>query len=147
MVFFFPYNPPITTNTPPPPRPTPESLILVRPGSVSVRFGPCRARFGPFQGPFRVRFGPVLGCWVRSVWWSLRGSSARERISVLLEICQVRGSGALQVEGPWWPGCPRHLSAHDKTCDPHCLAQTPFRELGPLITRSTATQTHCHGLS
>ena len=62
VIFFFPYNPPPTPTTPPPGRPTPETSISVRFGSVWLRLAP----FGPVSGPFRVCFGSVSGCWVGS---------------------------------------------------------------------------------
>ena len=58
-----------------PPLPTPESLILVRFGSVQVRFGSVfRSVSGPSWGVGRVGVG------------SLRGSAAREKNTILLEI-------------------------------------------------------------
>ena len=64
VIFFFPYNPPPPDK--PPGRPTPESLISVHFGCVSVRFG-------SVSGLFRVRFGSVLGCRVGSEWGRGKG--------------------------------------------------------------------------
>ena len=69
--------PPAPTPTNPPSRPTLESLISVRFGSVSAPFGSVWLRFGSVSGPFeiRVRFGVLGGVGVGS----RRGASLREK--------------------------------------------------------------------
>ena len=65
VIFFFPYNPTSPHPDNPRNRPTPESLISVHFGSVSVRFG---SASGPFEN-FRARFGVLGGVGVASGRW------------------------------------------------------------------------------